>query len=391
VKIVFAMIETGGGHRAPARAVMEALERASPGRHHMRLMDFMKDLGCADLDARHKREWDRLLAHPRATKAGYHFINLGPRITSEVVRHIYVRPFVPFVERFLETEKPDLLFCTHFLSAMAGIEAKRRTGSPCRVVTFCSDAFGVHAFWDFMGSDLYIVASERARAGLLKWGHPPDTVEIHPYPLPPSFLDGRRPTLVVRRELGLSPDRPTLLISFGGQGIGDVGRYLAALEDAAVALNVIVVAGKNEALQAQLDAAWASREGCLRVIPLGYVTNMNELLEASDLCFIKPGVAATMEALALRTPIIFWEHATPSEIWNIQHAVGLGVGFRAGRSVRRFVEACRVLTAERTRAEVMRRFDAFHFDNGAEQIARRLDRLLAPASRPDPGPGHRYR
>ena len=30
-KIIFAMIEAGGGHKAPASAVMEALERGYPG------------------------------------------------------------------------------------------------------------------------------------------------------------------------------------------------------------------------------------------------------------------------------------------------------------------------------------------------------------------------
>ena len=66
-KIIFAMIEAGGGHKAPARAVMEALELACPGRYETRLMDIIKDVGSVKVDAAHKRSWKIFLEYPTLT------------------------------------------------------------------------------------------------------------------------------------------------------------------------------------------------------------------------------------------------------------------------------------------------------------------------------------
>ena len=68
-KIHFAMIEAGGGHKMPALAVVEALEELFPGKYRIKVLDFMKDLGCTDLDEAHKKLWKYLLKHPELTKS----------------------------------------------------------------------------------------------------------------------------------------------------------------------------------------------------------------------------------------------------------------------------------------------------------------------------------
>jgi 1,2-diacylglycerol 3-beta-galactosyltransferase len=377
MKIVFAMIEAGGGHKAPARAVLDALQEIAPGRHEARMMDFMKDLGCTRLDTKHKAQWDWLLAHPRLTRVGFRAANLFPRLTDTLLTASYVRPFQPFVERFLREERPDVVFCTHFFAARSAVRAARETVFPCRVVTLCSDPFVMSAFWTFAGSDLYIVGSAAARDALIRWGHPGATVEIHPYPVSPAFFRTRRPSAVVRHELALRADTPTLLVSFGGQGIGDVERYLHALADSRASCNVLVITGRNAALKERLDRTWKGRRGPLTTIPLGYVTNMNELLEVSNACFIKPGAAATMEAMAARRPIIFADSAAGNEEGNVRCATALGVGIRAGRSLRRFLAAWHYFAGPEGQAAAARAYQAQDAPSGAQSIARRLDTFAA--------------
>ena len=381
MKIAFAMIEAGGGHKAPALAVMNALEEIAPGRHETRLMDFMKDLRCTRLDARHKAQWNWLLAHPRFTRVGFRAANLLPRITAHLTES-YVRPFQPFVARFLREEKPDVIFCTHFFAARSAVRGVRETGSPCRVVTLCSDPFVMSPFWSFAGSALYIVGSTAARDALARWGYAGATIEVHPYPVSPAFLHNRRPAAAVRQELGLCADTPTLLVSFGGQGIGNVERYLRALAGARASCSVLVIAGRNAALKDRLDRTWKGRRGSLTTIPLCYVANMNELLDVSDACFIKPGAAATMEAMAARRPIIFADPAAGNEEGNIRHAVARGIGIRAGRSVRRFLAAWQHFASPEGQAAVARAYEAQEPMNGAQSIARRLDALASSPSVP---------
>ena len=49
------MIEAGGGHKTPALAVVEALEELFPDKYQIKVLDFMKDLGCTGLDDAHKK------------------------------------------------------------------------------------------------------------------------------------------------------------------------------------------------------------------------------------------------------------------------------------------------------------------------------------------------
>ncbi|MDP3177738.1 MAG: hypothetical protein Q8M76_07530, partial [Spirochaetaceae bacterium] len=84
-KIVFAMIEAGGGHKAPARAVMEALQEARPGDYVCDLMDFIKDVGAVKVDADHKRSWGFFLEHPTFTHLTFQVQNSLAPVTRAVL------------------------------------------------------------------------------------------------------------------------------------------------------------------------------------------------------------------------------------------------------------------------------------------------------------------
>ena len=93
-KIVFAMIEAGGGHKAPAKAVMEALEASRPGRYQITIMDFIKDIGSVKVDASHKKSWKMFLEYPTLTHIMYQLQNtLGP-ITRAVLYRTMVAPAI---------------------------------------------------------------------------------------------------------------------------------------------------------------------------------------------------------------------------------------------------------------------------------------------------------
>ncbi len=49
-KILITMMETGGGHKMPAEAVRESLEKLFPGRFQPDIIDFARECGAADND-----------------------------------------------------------------------------------------------------------------------------------------------------------------------------------------------------------------------------------------------------------------------------------------------------------------------------------------------------
>jgi processive 1,2-diacylglycerol beta-glucosyltransferase len=154
-------------------------------------------------------------------------------------------------------------------------------------------------------------------------------------------------------------------------------------------LNVIVVTGNNARLKRQLEEEFREATGATRIVPLGFSTHMNELINAADFCFIKPGPATTWEVLSLRKPILFAASAQLSENPNIRYAVRHGVGYYVGVSPKRFARRVRELMNTAALARVRRSYERLALKNGADDIARFVNGVLCgrlPPTPPLPAP-----
>jgi UDP-N-acetylglucosamine:LPS N-acetylglucosamine transferase len=378
--VFFAMIEAGGGHKAPARAVMEALGAAYPGRYRTRMMDFIKEVGCEKVDKLHKSSWNFLVGQPLITHLFYQLQNtLGP-ISRAILYRNLAAPAVSSAIRFLKKTRPDAVFSTHFLVSMILIEARRRSGLAFEIFSYQTEIFTYHSLWRLPGTDWFLTASDRAAQSAAVHGIKWNKIRSFPYPIRPDFLSSRRDPSVVAEELGLDPARKTVLFSFGNQGAAMVLQYLLAMELMNAPLNVLIVAGRNSALKRRLEA-FKGRLSRINLFPLGYVSNMNELIGAADVCFIKPGPATTMECMHSRKPIIFGNAATPCEQAHANYAVYRGVAKYAGEAIALFASALHHFLKEEVREEVARRYEAIGLENGAGEIASFIDEVLS--SRPD--------
>jgi processive 1,2-diacylglycerol beta-glucosyltransferase len=375
-KIVFAMIEAGGGHKAPAKAIMDALAELAPNRYELMLSDLMKDLDCVDFDREHKNLWDGFLERPLLTTFAFYVEEILDPISRFFIKR-YPLPFVPYAERWLKEYRPDVIVSTHFLNSFALIEARKRSGVPFTLVTCVSDAFGVYCNWIVKETDYLIAYTEESRKTLIQRGVSPEKIRIMDYPVNGAFFRGKRERAAVRAELGIEAGRKALLVSFGAQGFGGIDPFLRVLERAKLGIDVIVVTGRNEALNARLEKEWARPEGGLKVRALGFVSNMNELIEASDFCFIKPGSATTMEVLLSRKPVLFYSSVSPNERWNTDFAVRAGVGFRVGKNPFAFLDAVKALQEPGALKVIERRYEALAMANGDRQIAAFIDKLAS--------------
>jgi len=374
-KIHFAMIEAGGGHRSPALAVQEALEEQFPGKYETRILDFMKDLGCTELDEMHKKAWKYLLSHPDLTKGiqAFDFIT-GP--VNVNLYKMFLYRFSKYVMRYLYEEKPDLVFSTHYFNTMGVAYIRRRYEIGPVLVNYLTEVFDFDSYWHLKTVDYYLVASERARQKLLKTRFPADKLFGFPYPVRPSFLRVSRKPAEILEALALDPSRKTMLITLGSEGIGPVFRMLEALVEADLPLNMIFVAGKNRELEQQIQGQLCQRTGATRLLTLGFIENLNELIHASDFCFIKPGPATTWEVLSFRKPILFFESAQLSENPNIRYVVDNALGYFVGSSPRKLIRTVGALLDGPALEACQRGYAGVEIDNGAYHIARFLDEIL---------------
>jgi UDP-N-acetylglucosamine:LPS N-acetylglucosamine transferase len=374
-KIHFAMIEAGGGHKTPALAVVEALEELFPGKYQIKVLDFMKDLGCTDLDDVHKKLWKYLLKHPELTKSIQTFDFITGPVNIQIYK-LFLDRIAKYVMRYLYNEKPDMVFSTHYFNTMSIAHIRKTYEIGPILINYLTEIFNFDSYWYLKNVDHYIVASEQAEKKLLKKKFPREKLHTFSYPVRSSFFDIPRTREEILGSLGLEEDRKTLLITLGGEGIGSIYKMIEALVKKDFALNVIAVAGKNEQLLRQLERNFGSRDQNTKVVALGFLDRINELIYASDFCFIKPGPATTWEVLSMKKPIIFFESAQLSENPNIKFVVDNRLGYYAGNMPRKLCQIVDWFLGGYGLQECRRAYKDITIQNGSVAIARFLDQLL---------------
>lgn len=373
--VAFAIIEAGGGHKTPALAVEGALRERRPGAYRTLVLDFMKDLGCHRLDTRHKRTWNFLLAHPLLAKLSYMLSELAPPVSRAILRR-FLKPFIPLVVAWIRRERPAMVVSLHYFNTLALAEARRQGAAGFLLVSLITEAWDTPWFWTFRDVDHTIVSSDEARRTLIRRGIPARAISVCAYPIRAGFLERRTDAAETRRRLGIDDGNPVLLVSFGAQGVGKIHRCIDALRRAGMALDVVVLAGRNEGLRRELLRRYGAVGGPVRVVPLGFVAAMHELVDAADICFIKPGVSTTLEVLARRKPIIFGTPGAFSEEINVRAVRRMGVGFPVRGSPKRFVRVLRRLLDAEVYRTTVARYRGRRSRDGAVEVAGRLHRLM---------------
>jgi 1,2-diacylglycerol 3-beta-galactosyltransferase len=313
--------KAGGGHLAAAESLAEALVDDA----HvsiLRLMDDHSPFPISHLSAGYGP-----LVHyaPRLYHVAYRFAASRSRLV------LTERAIYPLVRRrmdaVLRSQDADLWISVHHLQIDTTLWLLREQGSVAPFVTVVTDPVTAPVAWFSPKVDLCVVATEAARDVALACNVPRDRVRVIGLPIRRAFAEMRgRPKAEVRSHLGLAPDRPLILMSGGGAGVGRLLPIARAVTDALCGHRappqVAIIAGRNSMLERRLRAeTWP-----IPVTVLGYVNNMAEWLAASDLFITKAGPGALAEAACLGTPALITGYVPGQEVGNVTWAAEHGAG-----------------------------------------------------------------
>lgn len=369
-KILMPMVEAGSGHKMPALAVKEALDRLYPGSYEVRVIDFAKECGALKSDKAIKGAWDIGLAHPLLARFGYRLADTFWPLSLAWPKVAYP-DFLPHAADYVRQFEPDLIFSTNYITATISALVKKRLRLDIPVMSFVTDPFDAFGWWVDPALDMICVASGEARAQLLARGIPASRTRVFQFPIHRKFLAASADPEALRQRLGLKPGVPTILTSEGGQGIGVISGYVIKLHELGYPCNIVSVCGRNDALRDELQRVAASKPSATNLVPLGFVDNMHELLELSDLCVAKAGASTTFEALLKGVPIIFASWATYNEKPNIDFCTEHGIGWFAP-DFPAFRKTLDGLLAGEALDEAKRRIAALSLHSGSDDIARYL-------------------
>jgi processive 1,2-diacylglycerol beta-glucosyltransferase len=122
---------------------------------------------------------------------------------------------------------------------------------------------------------------------------------------------------------------------------------VAKVADATKDVQILAVAGKNASLKRSLDKVAADRPG--KIVPLGFVDNMHELMAASDFAVTKPGGLTSSECLALGLPMVIVQPIPGQEERNSDFLLENGVALRANSAAHLAYKVGRMIEDDKLR------------------------------------------
>jgi processive 1,2-diacylglycerol beta-glucosyltransferase len=196
--------------------------------------------------------------------------------------------------------KPDVIISTHFFGSEVIADLKQKGRVLSKLVTVITD-YRPHAWWLADGTDAYIVASEDTRRDLEKRKINPAKIEVTGIPIEPVFskpLD--RPKIF--KETALRDDLFTILVIGGGFGVGPIEGIVKVIAQINKKLQIVVVCGHNEELVRKIQDL--KDEYKLNMKVLGFIDNVYEYMDISDILISKSGGITVSESLAKGIPLV---------------------------------------------------------------------------------------
>jgi len=324
-KVLVLSASAGAGHVRAADAIVRAIEEMS-----------------AAEDVRHvdALEYTNKLFRHLYSKAYVEMVNKTPELLGWLydaldtpwknerrrlaLDKLNTRPLV----RMLKEYQPEVVVCTHFLPAeiISWLKAKERITVPQAIVV---TDFDVHAMWLCHYYEQYFVALDETRVHLENLGIPPEKITVSGIPIDPLFAQVKDKR-AMRAKHGLDVEQTTILLSAGGFGVGPVEHILQSLTGLQHPAQVVALCGRNDDLKIRVErlAAELPPSHSLRIKAVGYTTEMDEYMSASDMLLGKPGGLTTSEALAKGLVFCVVNPIPGQEERNSDHLLEEGVAIR---------------------------------------------------------------
>jgi processive 1,2-diacylglycerol beta-glucosyltransferase len=295
-RILVLSASVGAGHLRAAQAVELALREMVP-EATVRNIDVLELTNAAFRQLYGKFYLDLVNKAPHVLGYFYDLLDQPSRSGKNhrdrlrlAVEKLNLRKFI----QLIEGEPWDLVINTHFLPAEIIASLRRKGTLTLPQVTVTTD-FETHRLWVNQPCDRYFVATAEGARYLQHWGVPAGDILVTGIPIHPAFAKAKDRAECLAQH-GLAGDRPVLLQLSGGFGVGPIAKLYRALLEIARPIELVTIAGRNEAVKKELEAIEVPPRH--RTTILGFTDRIDELMAAADVVVSKPGGLTTSEVLA---------------------------------------------------------------------------------------------
>ena len=300
--------------------------------------------------------WDYLYDNPRVVKR------------SKNLRRFLNKSSHDKLEKLFRDFPADTVVCSQAFPCGMVADYKITTKRKLTVVGVLTD-WAPHSYWIHEGVDHYVVPSEDTKERFVRKGVPPHKIHVFGIPIRYTFAEKLDKDLV-RKDLGLALDVPTVLIMGGGQGLGKMKGAVKSLMASQQAIQIIVVAGANAKLFRWLSKI--SKRSSKKIIAYDYANNVPELMEAADMIVTKPGGMTTSECLAKGLPMVIISPLPGQEARNTDFLLEKGIAIHV-HDIKDLADEVEILLKSPERLKAMARAAR---ENGKPHAADHIARFV---------------
>jgi UDP-N-acetylglucosamine:LPS N-acetylglucosamine transferase len=314
--------DAGLGHRQAAQATVDALEQRYGELCRTVLVNPLEEPGVSPSLRNVQYDFNRVVRLSPALYALGHGL-ANTYLPTRFMEQMEVRTLAGPIGRVLQRTRPDVVVTTHPIFVYLLVTYRRQHGETWPIVVLVTDLAQLQRLWFRKEVDLYLVPTADAAALAARRGIAPERVHVTGVPVDLRLDILRRSKTELRAEFGWATDLPTVL-AVGSRRVHRFLAFLDALNHADLPIQLIVVAGDDEALLAELKAIeWrAPTHVC------GFVNDFPARLQAADVIITKAGGLTVAESLAAGLPLFIIQSTPMHEKGNARYVVDNGAGLR---------------------------------------------------------------
>ena len=375
---------TGGGHNRAAKAMKDEIEKKCIDGEHItcEIIDSLKLINTT-MDKIISSGYEKSAKYtPKAWGGVYKMSDANIVSKHEYKGNLFNTLLASKLKKLLKERKPDLIIGTHPFPMIALSTLKKKY--PYRnafnsffvppLISVLTD-YTAHSTYIQDEIDYYIAGDEYVKEVLISEGVDGDKIKPYGIPVEKSFLEHREKSVVLE-ELGLAPDKFTVLLMGGSFGAGNIKDTLKELLEIDRDFQIIVITGRNETLKEKLEKSLEKHDIDKNISILGFTQDMNDILSAVDIIVSKPGGLTTTECLLKELPMILPYYIPGQEEENMDFLSNCGAALRTSKKFTISV-LLKVLIDNPMRMELLKNnIKSVKKQNTAEDIANLVSNIL---------------
>jgi len=368
-RILIIYVDAGAGHKSYSQAIRTGIETLYPGKYRIREMDYIKELGPASVDRWHKNIWNFCLKHPNVGRFIYFcmesFQSLEQAIEVKLVEKL-IKNSVNFIREY----KPDIIIAPHPHTLNVAVITNRLLGMKIPVIGIDIEPFEGGAVYDHPGADKIIVFSEIAKRKLIKRGVPEEKLPIFDFIINPMFLKKYDSPDVIKNRLGLETGKFTIVMSSGGEGIGNLGKYIRSTIRHNLPVQLAVITGRNARLKQILENIRVPAGSRTTLKIFGFTDEICDFFQVADLLFGKGGACTTIESLFMRKPVMFYRFVSGNERQSVTFVKNNKLGWYVPTSRGYIKQLRQILENPEILEAIQKKYEKYNFKSGTENLSR---------------------